>query len=165
MNQQWRYRVIGATLLGLTAAGCAHHQEPRTIAPAAAADRAATVAIADAFEAALTSGDEAAAQALLAPDVLIYESGGQEASREEYASHHMKGDIAFLRASRREVLSRASGGDGAHGWVSTRSRITGHHRDKDVDILSTETMVLKRTSEGWRITHIHWSSRPAAKGP
>ena len=26
-------------------------------------------------------------------------------------------------------------------------------------LLSTETMVLKNTPNGWRIVHIHWSSR------
>lgn len=120
-------------------------------------------AVAEAFERALASGDAAAASALLAPDVLIYESGGQETSRDEYASAHMKGDMAFLGASKREVLSRAEGGDGDTAWVSTRSRITGRHRDKDVDILSTETLVLKHSAGGWRIVHIHWSSRPATK--
>lgn len=119
--------------------------------------------VAAAFETALASGNAEVASALLAADVLIYESGGQESSRDEYAAAHMKGDMAFLGASKREVLSRAEGGDNQNAWVSTRSRIIGHHRDKDVDILSTETLVLKKTSEGWRIVHIHWSSRPATK--
>ena len=82
-------------------------------------------------------------------------------AREEYASHHMKGDMAFLAGSKREVLSRAEGGDGRHAWVSTRSRITGRHKDKAVDIFSTESMVLKYTPAGWRIVHIHWSSQNA----
>ena len=162
MNPQWLYRVIGATLLGLSAAGCAYDKGQRAVTPPpqSVPKAAATV---DAFEAAIVKGNEAMAKALLAPDVLIYESGGQETSRDEYAAHHMKGDMAFLAGSKREVLSRASGGDDQHAWVTTRSRITGRHKDKDVDILSTESMILKNTSEGWRIVHIHWSSRPASK--
>ncbi len=162
MNQQWLYRVISATLLGLSATGCAYEKGQRTVTPPpnSVAAPAATV---DAFEAAIIKGDEAAATMLLAPDVLIYESGGQETSRDQYTAHHMKGDMAFLAGSKREVLSRASGGDDRHAWVSTRSRITGRHKDKDVDIISTESMMLKHTSEGWRIVHIHWSSRPASK--
>lgn len=161
LNRPYRlYHLIGAALLSLATAGCAGLRTAST--GTAAPEAAATVATVDAFEAALASGDEATARALLAPDVLIYESGGQETSRDEYASRHMKGDMAFLRAAKRKILSRASGGDGAHAWVSTRSRITGRHRDKDVDIFSTESMVLQHTPDGWRITHIHWSSRPAS---
>ena len=162
MNQQWLYRVIGATLLGLSAAGCAYEKGQRAVTPPPNSV-SAPVATVDAFEAAIVKGDETTAKKLLAPDVLIYESGGQETSRDEYAAHHMKGDMAFLAGSKREVLSRASGGDDQHAWVTTRSRITGRHKDKDVDILSTESMLLKNTSEGWRIVHIHWSSRPASK--
>ena len=162
MNQQWLYRVIGATLLGLSAAGCANEKGQRAVTPFPNSV-SAPVATVDAFEAAIVRGDEAAAKALLAPDVLIYESGGQETSRDQYAAYHMKGDMAFLAGSKREVLSRASGGDEQHAWVTTRSRITGRHKEKDVEILSTESMMLKNTSEGWRIAHIHWSSRPAAK--
>lgn len=162
MNQQWLYRVIGATLLCLSAAGCAYEKGQRALTPPpnSVSAPAATVA---AFESAIVRSDETTAKMLLAPDVLIYESGGQETSRDEYAARHMKGDMAFLAGSKRAVLSRANGGDNEHVWVSTRSRITGRHRDKDVDIISTESMMLKHTSEGWRIVHIHWSSRPASK--
>ncbi len=117
----------------------------------------------DAFEATIVKGDEAAAKMLLASDVLIYESGGQESSRDEYAANHMKGDMAFLAGSKRKVLARAEGGDDRHAWVSTRTRITTRHKDQDVDIFSTESMMLKNTPQGWRIVHIHWSSQPAPK--
>lgn len=162
MDQQWLYRVIGATLLALSAAGCAYGKGQRAVTPPPQSGPNAVAAV-DAFEAAIVKGDETTAKMLLAPDVLIYESGGQEASRDEYAARHMKGDMAFLAGSKREVLSRADGGDSEHAWVATRSRITGRHRDRDVDIISTQSMMLKHTSEGWRIVHIHWSSRPASK--
>jgi ketosteroid isomerase-like protein len=29
---------------------------------------------------------------------------------------------------------------------------------KPLDLITTETMVLTREPEGWRIRHIHWSS-------
>lgn len=118
-----------------------------------------------AFTAALVAGDEAMAKSLLDPEVLIYESGGQESSREEYTSHHMKGDMAFLGKARIEVLDRRHGANGDLAWVATRSRITGPHKDKPVDIYSTESLVLKRTPAGWRIVHIQWSSRPVKPKP
>lgn len=120
---------------------------------------------ANAFHTALASGDEATVKSLLAPDVLIYESGGQESSRDEYTSHHMKGDMAFLAASQIQVIERKHGVNDDLAWVATRSRITGTHKDKPVDIYSTESLVLKRMPGGWRVVHIHWSSKPVEPKP
>jgi ketosteroid isomerase-like protein len=121
------------------------------------------VAVAEAFGAALAAGDEAAALKLLAPDVLIYEAGGQEASRDEYAAAHLKGDIEFLKGVRLQTVDRKHTVHGDLALVTSRSRATGTYKDKPVDVLGTETLVLRRDKEGWRIAHIHWSSRPAPK--
>lgn len=139
---------IAATIAAFTAAAFTFAAEAR-----------GPVATVDAFQQALEQGDEAAAKALLAPDVLIYESGGQEASREEYARHHLKADIAFLANARVKRLGRWDTGNADLALVTTRSRVGAEHKGKALDLLSTETMALRRTSEGWRIVHIHWSSR------
>lgn len=149
-------------LLALLLGACALPQAQPEAPTALSADKDIE-AVVDAFDHALATGDSAAVLALLAPDVLIYESGGQEASREEYAAHHMKSDMEFLAGMQRKVLSRARGGDGSEVWVSTRSQLSGRFKDKDMDLLSTESMVLRKTVAGWRIVHIHWSSRPASK--
>lgn len=128
---------------------------------ALARDMADPVGTVNAFQAAIANGDEGVVRSLLAPDVLIYESGGQERSRDEYTSHHMKGDMEFLRNAQIQKLDQRQHGRGDLAVVSTRSRITGQHKDKAIDIHSTETMVLKRNAAGWQIVHIHWSSRPA----
>ena len=47
-------------------------------------------------------------------------------------------------------------------WVATRSRLTGEFQGKHVDSDSTETLVMHKTADGWRIAHIHWSSRAAS---
>jgi ketosteroid isomerase-like protein len=137
-------------------AGCAARGAPGPTEDASAV----AVAQAEAFQRALSAGDEAAVGNLLASEVLIYESGGQESSREEYMSHHMKGDMAFLAKSQLQVIERKHGASGNLAWVATRSRITGVHRDKPVDIYSTESLVFERKPEGWRIVHVQWSSRP-----
>ena len=137
-------------------AGCAGRTAPQPTEDVAAV----AVAQTDAFQRALATGDEASVGNLLAPEVLIYESGGQESSREEYMSHHMKGDMAFLAKSQMQVIERKHGASGGLAWVATRSRITGVHRDKPVDIYSTESLVFERKPEGWRIVHVQWSSRP-----
>jgi ketosteroid isomerase-like protein len=137
--------------LALLLAACTGpaHEEPR--------------AVVEAFGQALAAGDAAKAQALLAPDVLIYEFGGQEASREEYAASHLKADMEFLKGATVTVLDRRDGVHGDVAVVTTRTRATGSYKDKPFDQLGTETMVLRRDGADWRITHIHWSSRSAPK--
>jgi ketosteroid isomerase-like protein len=45
-------------------------------------------------------------------------------------------------------------------WVATESELHATDDGKPMTLLSTETMVLRKTDGGWRIVHIHWSSRP-----
>jgi len=111
------------------------------------------------FHAALNSGDEQTVMAVLSPDVLIFESGGAERSRAEYASHHMKSDMAFLAQMGQDEISQAASEQGDTAWIVTESRIYGRYNDKDIDIVSTETAVLKLGEDGWKIVHLHWSSR------
>ncbi|MDI1327743.1 MAG: nuclear transport factor 2 family protein [Brevundimonas sp.] len=128
-------------------------------AGAVSAEAADAVTAVDAFHAALKAGDTAAALALLAPDVMIFEEGGAERSREEYASHHLGSDAAFAAASEATVARRSGWADGDVAWIVSEGRTTGQFNGRAVDRLTTETMVLKRHADGWRIHHIHWSSR------
>ncbi|MGK2254814.1 MAG: ketosteroid isomerase-like protein [Brevundimonas sp.] len=125
------------------------------------AEAAAAAQVVDAFHAALEHGEADAALALLADDVLIFESGGAERSKAEYAQHHLAADAAFSAAVpsiRSRRLARASA-DSA--WVATESRTTGSFNGRPINSLSVETMVLRREADGWRISHIHWSSHAA----
>jgi len=122
------------------------------------------VATVEAFHAALARADTAAVLALLAEDVLILEEGGGEASRAEYAAHHLAADAAYAKATRRAVTRRTVKVAGDLAWVSGEGRTRGQYKGKPVDRLTAETMVLKRAGEGWQVVHIHWSSRlPPAK--
>jgi len=132
-----------------------HDHAAGSVAPEAAG--AATAV--DAFHAALKAGDTAAALTFLVPDVMIFEEGGAERSRDEYASHHLGSDAAFAAASEAMVTRRSGWADGDVAWVTTEGRTTGQFNGRAVDRLTTETMVLKRHADGWRIHHIHWSSR------
>ena len=118
-------------------------------------------AVAAAFHDALARGDRAGVAGLLASDVVIFESGGAELSREEYASHHLGDDMEFAQATKEEVVAREAGESGDVAWVLTRSRTTGTFREKKVDLRGTETMLLRKSADGWRIVHIHWSSAKA----
>jgi ketosteroid isomerase-like protein len=129
--------------------------------PARAADATDAIWAVDAFHAALKRGDAEAALALLDPDVMVYEEGEVERSLREYASAHLKADMEFSAAVAQTVDGRASGRVGDLAWVTTRGRVRGTFRGRAIDSLTTETMVLMRASKGWRIVHIHWSSKAA----
>ena len=116
-------------------------------------------AVVAAFHAALTAGDSAAAVSLLDSQVVIFESGGAELSAAEYAGHHLPGDMAFSAGVTRTIEDQQVHTAGDVAWVLTRSRTTGTYRDQPIDVRGVETMVLRRTAEGWRIVHVHWSSR------
>jgi ketosteroid isomerase-like protein len=122
-------------------------------------ERSEPAATVQQFFSALASGDTKAAAALLQPDVLIFESGGLERSRAEYEAHHLGADAAFLKSAQHEVLLRSGDAVGDLAWVATQARLK-KGGDKPLDLFTLETMVLKRTASGWRIAHIHWSSRP-----
>lgn len=152
-----------AGLLALPGAIAAH--DPKQHAPATKdtpADPATTqvLGVVEQFGAALKAGNLDLAGELLAEDVLILESGGAETSRQEYLGGHAKHDAEFLKDVRLEVKRRTARVDGGFGWVGTESELGATKDGKPLTLLSTETMVLKKTGSDWRIVHIHWSSRP-----
>ena len=112
----------------------------------------------DAFRKALTDGDSKQAMALLSDDVSIFESGGAEASKTEYASHHLDADIAFLIGVKQSVAARSSQASGDMALVTTQGTTVGTYKDKSINSASTETMILRLTEGKWKIVHIHWSS-------
>ena len=69
------------------------------------------------------------------------------------------GVAAFAAASEATVTRRSGWADGDIAWIASEGRTTGQFNGRAVDRLTTETMVLKRHADGWRIHHIHWSSR------
>jgi ketosteroid isomerase-like protein len=66
-------------------------------------------------------------------------------------------DAEFLATATVKRLSRTGKVSGDLAWTATEAQITTRG-EKPADILSTETMLLRRTPQGWRIAHIHWSS-------
>lgn len=123
-------------------------------------DAQAATAVVDRFGAALKKGDMAAVKTLLDPEILILESGGAERSRDEYLGHHAVSDAQFLGKAHIKLLHRTARRSGDLVWVGSECEIHTRKDDKPLTLLSTETMVLKKVGEDWRIVHIHWSSRP-----
>jgi hypothetical protein len=98
---------------------------------------------------------------LLADDVLIFEAGHAEHSKAAYLAEHFPADVAASRTIQETLLRRKGASDGSLAWVvsegaavSTGSGGGGR--------LTTETMILRQSIAGWRIVHIHWSSRKSS---
>lgn len=158
--------ITGILGLLISAAGQAAAPAPGTgparagfVAPSARP----AAAVVDAFHAALRRGDTKAALGLLAEDALIFEAGGVERGKAEYASHHLAADAAFSQAVPGTIARRVGEAVGSVAWIATEGRTTGTFKGKAVDRKSVETMVLRRTGGGWKIAHIHWSSAAAGK--
>lgn len=123
--------------------------------PAAAAEALATVAR---FGAALSSGDRDGVLASLAPDVVIFEHGGAELSRDEYADHHLDGDLEYLKEIKIRTVDRKVIAGADRVVVLTRTESSGQYGGKLVASRGTETLVLELRESQWVIVHVHWSS-------
>jgi ketosteroid isomerase-like protein len=161
VNNLWIPSRLG-TLLASTAWTClvavaaAHAQEDR--APSVPADEDAIRAVVEGFHGALSTGDSTRAIGYLHPDLVVYE-GGHAETLDEYRSGHLAGDIAFSGAVEFTTTRDAviSGRD--NSLYLREYSITGTYRDRAIDARGVETIALARTGEGWKIRHIHWSSR------
>ena len=150
--------------LAQSTAGDYHPEESAASAAARAIidvpeEAQAAVDLVDAFGEALVAGDFEQVEAMLAPDVIVLEGGGVESSRSEYLSHHARADARFLAGAETKLLQRRARIEGNTAWVANRSELHTREDGKPLVLLSTETMVLSNTPSGWRIVHIHWSSR------
>jgi ketosteroid isomerase-like protein len=128
------------------------------------ADEATVRQVASAFGKALASGDSSTVIRLLHPDVAIFE-GGRWENLDQYRSGHLRADMAYLQAVKQETVRDVVTLAGDLAVVLRESSTTGTYRDRAVDSIGIETMVLQRTPDGWKIKHIHWSSRPRTRQP
>lgn len=157
--------VSALALAGATSAAAAHGPKAPPAAVTAQPVPGEPAAVVDAFHAALAAGKIAAALERLADSAVVFESGGVERGKAEYAAHHAAADAAFSAAVPGRTVRRTGEAFGDTAWILTERRTTGTYKNKPVDRVTTETMVLRRESGVWRIVHIHWSSaaaRPAA---
>lgn len=155
----------------IAAALLASASQPLLAAPASAqagdealpAPARAAAAVVDGFHAALARGDTQAALTFMADDALIFEGGAVERSKSEYAAHHLAADAAFSQAVPGIRHHRSGDAIGDIAWIASEGHTTGTYKDKPVDRITTETMVLKRDGDSWKIVHIHWSSAAQKK--
>ena len=154
---------MAALMLAFSATACAYSGHPAA-APSEARAAGTPESVVDAFAAALRAGDATAVQRLMAPDVVIAESGGVERSFDEYAAEHLPADIAFTAGVEFTLEHRDTIVDHDMATVISRSQVDGQFRNRPVHSNSMETIVLRRIDGHWRIVHIHWSSSPIPTG-
>ncbi len=147
-NIPWRQWSGFALVVGMLLAG---------FAPAA--DASAPVDTVRRFHAALRGQDRTTVLDLLAPEVVVLEHGGFEASRDEYAAHHLAVDMEFAAVTERRIVDSWSGSDGPFAWVLSATVTRGKFRGQEVNSLGVETVLLRRFEGRWLIMHVHWSSR------
>lgn len=127
------------------------------LAGAAPAEPAA--AFVSRFHDALKGDRREAVLELMAADAVVFESGGAESSRDEYAAQHLEPDMAFACSTVTTIEDQRVVEMGEAALVLSRTATSGTFEGKPVSSKGVETMVVRRVDGGWRIAHIHWSSR------
>ena len=141
--------IIGVTVgTGFSSAAEGDHELPQDV-----------LGTVTAFHEALCAGNSAAVEQLLAPDLIVMESGNIERSRAEYAEHHLPADLKFMRAMKYTLQHQFGEAGADFAWVASEATLTGEYEDKPVNLVSMESLTLRKEQAGWRIVHIHWSSR------
>lgn len=125
--------------------------------PVADVDQQDAIAVAHKFRQSLSRGEGDVALSTLAEDVVIFEQGGVERSRTEYASHHLAADMAFLAGLETEIVQQWVFADDELVILASEIRQHGIYKGTEMDRVTTETLVLARGPSGWLISHIHWS--------
>jgi mono/diheme cytochrome c family protein/ketosteroid isomerase-like protein len=121
------------------------------------------VPAAKALHEAMSAGDAARVQTLLDPKVIIMEGGNVERSLKEYAGHHLPADLKFMKGVSYKLQRQTGDSSGDLAWVASEAQLTGSSDGKPVELVSTETLVLKKVGGAWKVVHIHWSSKALKK--
>lgn len=116
----------------------------------------------DRFHQALRRNEPDKALDALAKDVVIYEQGFVENSRDEWARKQLGQAIAFARDTERRVIRRQSGETRSSAWVISRTQTVVDVSDRKLVLEGAETAILRREGDRWKIVHLHWSAHEAS---
>lgn len=129
-----------------------------TLSSAVAAQRNPTEVV-DAFHDALKFRDTAGAMSLLSRDLVVYEFGLIDPTLEAYAFTHLPTDMDLAAQTEWTLQDRRMAGEGDQRWVLSSYRVTGTGAGGvALDQTFLETMILTRSGDAFRISHIHWST-------
>jgi ketosteroid isomerase-like protein len=115
--------------------------------------------------AAMEKGDFATLDTMYSPDpdVLIIEGGGADKGWQQYRDHHLKPEVKELKGFtyRYDGIRVEVAGDLA--WSTFDYTLHAVVKGKPLDIVGKGTLVLRRTTDGWKIAHSHTSGKPKKK--
>jgi len=152
--------LLSVSLLPLQAEAAKKKDGKKSAETAVASSPQTPAGFADAFHEAMRTRNRALVLSMLAPDLVVFETGYLEATRDEYARDSLNDDIKFASAMEYRVLSRGVIGSGENMSVLTKASVHGMFGDRRVDLVQSETMILRRTKMAWEIVHLHWSAHP-----
>jgi len=158
------FLLASSLALATVAAGFAQAQSaPPTPSHTASTTPAnAAVQVVNDFMAALATGHLEVARQLMAPDATVVANGQVLGNRDSYIDGAAKGDAAALRTVERVLVHRDAQIGADTGWVLSEKRVRAAGKPDGPSEAVIETMLLARTAAGWKITHIHWSTRKAS---
>lgn len=129
-------------------------------AQAPSPEEAALRRVVDAYHDAVARKDLATLASLFHPDLVVFESGGVNPTRADYLDHHLGPELKELHSWRTDGMEvrLVPGKETAMALChfTYQAQTMG---GKQYAGEATETLGLVLTSEGWRIRHLHWSSR------
>lgn len=109
------------------------------------------------FHQAIQAGNKKEARSFLADNVIIYEGGRVERSADDYANHHMLADMKYLADIDIEILEHEVSVLGNIAYSTSRTKLTGDVKGKQINSEGMESMILQKIESKWKIVHIHWS--------
>ncbi len=122
----------------------------------------APVEVARSYFEAMDRKNLAAAEALFASSSSIFETGGNEGDWTHYRDHHIGAEldaIEHFETTLGEPESESSA-DGTMAFVAWPIEYQISLKDgREINSRATVTFVLVDVGEGFRIRHLHWSSR------
>lgn len=128
------------------------------IAPAAVE----AVRIVNDFMSAFSTGNLHAAQQFLDPSVVVVANSVIYGDRDAYLKGSARGDALFLQKAQRQLLRRQARAGHTFAWVVSERMLRSSQDGAPMARVNTETMLLAKTMQGWKIVHINWSSRALA---
>jgi len=120
------------------------------------------VVVVNNFMIALAAGNLVTARELLDPGVVVIYNGSIRGSRDEYMAKQAPADADYLQKAQRQLVRRDARAGSNFAWVISEKLFRIQEPGKTSTLSVSETMLLAKAKTGWKIVHIHWSSRPVA---
>ncbi len=123
-------------------------------------------AVARAYFEAMDQKDLDAAEALFAESSSIFESGGVEGAWEHYRAHHIGAELDAFKTFETTLGEAEEELSADRSMAMVAWPIEYHivlNDGREIDSKGTVTFILLHQAGGFKIRHMHWSSRPKKK--